>query len=54
MCFWQEYYRSAAVSFSVGCIERVVYEQGYPDDFSIELFNEAGIKLEKFTENEQF
>ena len=31
-------------------IERVVYEQGYPDDFSIELFNEAGIKLEKYTE----
>ena len=31
-------------------IERVVYEQGYPDDFSIELFNEAGIKLEKFSE----
>ena len=29
-------------------IERVVYEQGYPDDFSIELFKEAGIKLEKF------
>lgn len=26
MCFWQEYYRSAAVSFSVGCIERVVYD----------------------------
>ena len=35
-------------------IERVVYEQGYPDEFSIELFNAAGIKLEKFTENEQF
>ncbi len=31
-------------------IERVVYEQGYPDEFSIELFNAAGIKLEKFTE----
>ena len=31
-------------------IERVVYEQGYPDDFSIELFNAAGIKLEKYTE----
>ncbi len=29
-------------------IERVVYEQGYPDEFSLELFKEAGIKIEKF------
>ena len=29
-------------------IVRVVYEQGYPDEFSIKLFNEAGITLEKF------
>lgn len=29
-------------------IKRVVYEQGYPDPFSIALFNEAGILLEKF------
>lgn len=26
MCFWQEYYRSDAVSLSVGRIERVVYD----------------------------
>ena len=31
-------------------IKRVVYEQGYPDPFSIALFNEAGITLEKFGE----
>ena len=31
-------------------IKRVVYEQGYPDPFSIALFNEAGIILEKFGE----
>lgn len=29
-------------------ITRVVYEQGYPDDFSLELFNEAGVKIEKY------
>lgn len=29
-------------------IKRVVYEQGYPDPFSIALFEEAGILLEKF------
>lgn len=31
-------------------IKRVVYEQGYPDPFSIALFEEAGIILEKFGE----
>ena len=29
-------------------IVRVVYEQGYPDEFSLRLFKEAGILLEKF------
>lgn len=29
-------------------IIRVVYESGYPDEFSLELFNEAGIKVEKY------
>lgn len=29
-------------------ITRVVFENGYPDDFSIEMFNEAGITVEKF------
>ena len=29
-------------------IVRVVYEQGYPDEFSLKLFKEAGILLEKF------
>ncbi len=30
-------------------IKRVVYKEGYPDDFSLELFAEAGVELEKFT-----
>ena len=30
-------------------IRRVVYEQGYPDDFSLEIFREAGVQLERFT-----
>lgn len=29
-------------------IKRVVYKEGYPDDFSLELFAEAGVTLEKF------
>ena len=29
-------------------IRRVVYEQGYPDDFSLALFHEAGTLLERF------
>ena len=28
-------------------IRRVVYEQGYPDNFSLEIFNETGVTLEK-------
>lgn len=33
-------------------IKRVVYDQGYPDEFSLRLFNEANIALEQFPENE--
>ena len=29
-------------------ITRVVFKYGYPDDFSLKLFAEAGIKLEQF------
>ena len=29
-------------------IKRVVYQEGYPDDFTLELFAEAGIQLERF------
>ena len=29
-------------------IERVVYKDGYPDDFSLSLFEEAGVKVEKY------
>lgn len=31
-------------------ITRVVYREGYPDNFSLELFAEAGVTLEKFEE----
>ena len=31
-------------------IKRVVYQEGYPDDFTLELFAEAGVKLERFEE----
>ncbi|MCH5351708.1 MAG: cytidine/deoxycytidylate deaminase family protein [Clostridiales bacterium] len=30
-------------------IKRVVYKEGYPDDFSLELFEEAGVSIEKFS-----
>ena len=29
-------------------IRRVVYQEGYPDEFSLQIFAEAGIQLEKF------
>ena len=29
-------------------INRVVYKEGYPDAFTLELFAEAGVKVEKF------
>ena len=29
-------------------IKRVVYQEGYPDDFTLELFGEAGIQLERY------
>lgn len=29
-------------------IRRVVYEQGYPDDFSLELFHESAARLERY------
>ena len=31
-------------------IIRVVYKEGYPDKFSLQLFEEAGVKLEKYGE----
>ena len=32
-------------------IERVVYKYAYPDEFSMELFHEAGVSIEQYTEN---
>ena len=29
-------------------IKRVIYQQGYPDPFTLEIFSEAGIQLEQF------
>jgi dCMP deaminase len=34
-------------------IDRVVYRHGYPDEFSLRIFAEAGVKLERFEEDEQ-
>lgn len=33
-------------------IKRVVYKEGYPDDFSLELFKECGLDIEKYEESE--
>lgn len=30
-------------------ITRIVYEKGYPDDFSLEIIAESGVKIERFT-----
>ena len=32
-------------------IRRVVYEQGYPDTFSVEMLREGGVLLERFEED---
>ena len=32
-------------------IRRVVYEQGYPDPFTLEIFGETGVNLEKYGED---
>ena len=32
-------------------IKKVVYVEGYPDDFSLQLFNEAGIEVVKYQED---
>ena len=34
-------------------IRRVVYEQGYPDSFSLEIFDETGVLLEKMNPEEE-
>ena len=31
-------------------IKKVVYKNGYPDDFSLELFKEAGVEIVKYEE----
>lgn len=31
-------------------IKRVIYEQGYPDEFAREMLREGGVSLEKFSE----
>ena len=33
-------------------ISRIVYKEGYPDEFSMELFAECGMKVEKYSEQE--
>lgn len=32
-------------------ISKVVYKEGYPDEFSLRLFDEAGIEVERYGEN---
>ena len=34
-------------------IKRVVYQDGYPSDFSLELFKEAGVLVERIEKDEQ-
>ena len=29
-------------------IRRIVYQEGYPDEFSLEIFSEAGVQLERY------
>ncbi|MGI6725183.1 MAG: deoxycytidylate deaminase [Christensenellales bacterium] len=34
-------------------IRRIVYAQGYPDPFALDLFSEAGVTLEKYEAHDQ-
>lgn len=34
-------------------IKRVVFQDNYPDEFSVEMFNEAGVRLDKYEVEEQ-
>ncbi len=31
-------------------IKKVIYKEGYPDEFSLELFNEAGVEIIKYSQ----
>ena len=33
-------------------ISRVVYQEGYPDEFSLEIFREANVRLERYEPKE--
>ena len=33
-------------------ITRIVYEKGYPDDFSLQIIAESGVQIERFTEED--
>lgn len=33
-------------------IKRIVYREGYPDEFSLQLLGEAGVQIEKFEKEE--
>ncbi len=33
-------------------IVRVVYEEGYPDEFAVEIFHEGGVTLERYIKDE--
>ena len=34
-------------------VVRVVYHSGYPDDFALDIFKEAGVQVEYYTESEE-
>ena len=34
-------------------IARVVYHSGYPDDFALDIFKEAGVLVERYSESEE-
>ena len=42
-------YEASAKMIVNSGISRVVYGEGYPDEFSLEIFREAGVQLDRFT-----
>ena len=45
-------YKASAKMIVNSGIVRVVYQEGYPDEFSVEILKEGGVLLERYTAEE--
>ena len=51
-CTHQPCILCAKMNVNAGVV-RVVYHSGYPDDFALDIFKEAGVQVECYTESEE-